>query len=423
MLTNSPIDLMIAQPSGWLHASLPKIEATNRFILEETQKNGGNFFTKARDALEKRWKSLTHTDPNATRFSIIIPVRNERYSLPSFLGALLTSEIPNSADVQFLFIVNNSSDESMDMIKHRLSWINQPSEVSLPPSEFDAKRPNTAFQVSCCNIRFIVIETATAGKANALNIGNELAIQSGHRVAINIDANNWVEPDSIAMMYGAAKRSIIDIPETNTVLINASEFCPTKITKTKVPVKKKTQIAEVSGCMFAWSTTWIKENQGFPPQAIEDYCVGLMALSQNKKIVESNANIWVYSPSNPSDENKEMVRFMYGALQLARRFENNPAAMKVLYIDFPHLRPLKDRFHSHVISRIQKKMNPMLVLRGTARWVINEYLLLKARQKLRLAPHGQTWEPIQSTKGIESLFLIYIYLSCEFEILFSYSYI
>lgn len=400
MTKNFPVDLMFEQPPGWLRASLPKIQSATRSVSELDAKSEGNAasLTEARSEYHKRrWLELTGTEPSETHFSVIIPVHNEQRSLPSFLGALFVSELPSSADIQIIFVINASSDQSAALIKKRLACIHSPVETKLPLSMFDANRLDMAFEVCQANIRFLVVETPTAGKANALNLGNEIARQRDHAIAINIDANNWVEPDSIALMFRKAKQGFVDSADLSAVIINASEYCQPRNTQMQVSVKVKTQKAEVSGCMFAWSTKWIHENNGFIQQAIEDYGMGLLALSQRKQILESEASIWVYTAGTPSDENKELVRFLYGAMQLARRFENDSIAMKILHEDFPHLRPLSSRME-FFLSRRLKANQPFTVARGILRWLFNEYLIFIARKKLRQNPDGQTWEPIKSTK-------------------------
>ena len=394
-----PVDLMLEQPAGWLRASLPKIQSATRSVIElDTKSEGSESLIEARSEYHRRrWLELTGTEPSETHFSIIIPVHNELRSLPSFLGALLVSELPSIADIQIIFVINASSDQSAALIKKRLAFINTPVETELPISIFDAKRLDQAFEVCQGNIRFLVVETPTAGKANALNLANEIARQRAHAIAINIDANNWVEPDSIALMFRMAKQGFVDSPDLSAVIINASEYCQPRNTQMQVSVKVKTQKAEVSGCMFAWSTQWIHENNGFIQQAIEDYGMGLLALSQRKQILESEASIWVYTAGTPFDENRELVRFLYGAMQLARRFENDPVAKQILLDDFPHLRPWRSRME-FFLSRRLKANQPFALARGILRWLFNEYLIFKAREKLRQNPDGQTWEPIKSTK-------------------------
>ena len=394
-----PIDLMVEQPNGWLRACLPKMETTTRSIIELTRKEENRLSINEARAmfLEQRWHELSGVDLKDTHFTVIVPVHNEERSLPSFLGALLASELPWMADIQIIFIVNASGDQSVTIIKNRLAFIYTPTETILPPSNFDQKRSDTVYQVSRNRIRFLIVETPTAGKANALNIGNELARQQDHAVAINIDANNWVEPDSIALLYGQAKRTIEEKYEPNVVLVNTQEYCPKRRSQIDVSVKEKTQRAEVTGCLFAWSTQWIHENGGFPQKAIEDYGTGLLALSQKKQIVESEAKIWVYSPANFFDEKRELIRFTYGAMQLALQFENDPLAMEILLEDFPHLRPVRKRLE-YYLSVKRKKNQPIRFIRDILRWLFNELLIFQARQKLRRSPHGQTWDPISSTK-------------------------
>jgi glycosyltransferase involved in cell wall biosynthesis len=395
MMTKFPIDLMFEQPTGWLYASLPKVEAATRSIFDLSSGTVG--LHEARTVIQgQSWMARTGVEAADTRFSIIVPVHNEQRSLPSFLGALFLSEIPAGADVQIIFVVNASSDQSLVLIKNRLARMCAPEVVVLPPSSYDPKRLEHAYSAHCGGIRVMVVETPTAGKANALNIGSEIACQRNHPIAINIDANNWVEPDSIAFMYGCARQNIA-APGSDVVIVNAREYCPTRETQKDVTAKHKTQRAEVSGCMFAWSTEWIRQNHGFPQQAIEDYGTGLLALSQKKRIVESNANIWVFSPANSGDENRQIIRFTYGAMQLARSFENDPLAMEILLEDFPNLRPFGKRWQYQLFQKRRKNHFVRFIYAGV-KFLFNEFLILQARQKFRNDPNGQTWEPIGSTK-------------------------
>jgi glycosyltransferase involved in cell wall biosynthesis len=397
--TQLHVDLMLEPPLGWLHASLPKIESVTSSVAALTRKTQGySSLEEARSIIqERRWLELTGVEPANTHFSIIVPVHNEERSLPSFLGALLASEIPSAADIKIIFVVNASSDQSFGIIRNRLAYIHRPAEVILPRSACDPKKSDMAYQVCQNRIQFLVVETPTAGKANALNIGNEIAQQQNHEIAINMDANNWVEPDSVALLYSCAKQFIIDKPGSNVVIVNVNEYCQTRSDQTQVSLRCKTQKAEVTGWMFAWSIQWIHENNGFPQQAIEDYGTGLLALSQKKSIANSEAKIWGYCVANASDENKEVIRFVYGAMQLAQRFENNPIAMQILMEDFPHLRPMRSRLINY-ISQKRRERGPASFAKGILKWLFNEWLILKARQKLRRDPHGQTWDPIRSTK-------------------------
>ena len=128
--------------------------------------------------------------------------------------------------------------------------------------------------------------------------------------------------------------------------------------------------------------------------------MGLLALSQKKRIVESEAKIWGYCVSNFLDENKELIRFIYGAMQLSQRFENDSLATEILLEDFPHLRPVGKRLE-YYLSTKRNKRRPIKFIRSILRWLFNELLILKARQMLRRSPYGQTWDPIRSTKWLQ----------------------
>ena len=61
-----PIDLMFEQPSGWLRASLPKIESATRSIL--AMAGEAKSIDEARvEFLERRWRELTGVAPSDTR--------------------------------------------------------------------------------------------------------------------------------------------------------------------------------------------------------------------------------------------------------------------------------------------------------------------------------------------------------------------
>lgn len=387
---------MFDAPSGWLKSSLPKIENANRGIF---RRSSGSKFSSSEatrtDCLKQIWISLTGEQPEKTRLTIIVPVHNEARILPSFLGALLLSELPSGSDIQVIFVVNATSDQSLALIVDRLSAIDISAQVTLPRSLYDSKLSPIGIQFRKSGLRFLVVETPVQGKANALNIGNEIACRSKHQIAISIDANNWVEPDSIALLYACARENI----ETgsNAVIFNVNEHYATRNQESLVPVQIKTQKAEVTGWMFAWSTHWVQDNHGFPQQAIEDYGVGLMALSQDRAIAQSKAHIWGYAAGDSSDEDRQMIRFLYGAMQLAERFQNDPLATKILLEDFPNLRPLGQRFE-HYLSGFRNEKKFTLLAKGMYRWLRNELLVIRARWKFMIDPTGQTWDPIRSTK-------------------------
>lgn len=396
-------DLMLDQPAEWLVVALPIMLAYTTAVFDLVKAAHGRVSLKDARAtiLGEHWFALTCVKPEDTHFTVIIPVHNEQRALPSVLGALLSSAIPCAADIQIVFVVNASEDKSASVIRDRLARFGVPVDLELPPSAWDPSRKNEAFQVLLGSMRFIVIETPTGGKANALNLGNEIALQRGHKIAVNIDANNWVEPDSLARMFEHANRVIVERPESDVVLINSHEFSQAKNDNGPVTAREKTLKAEVTGWMFAWSTQWIRENNGFPQYAIEDYGAGLLALSQKKKIEESHANVWGYSAANLGDENKEQIRYIYGALQLKDRFINDADATRILLGDFPSLRSLKDRL-TYGLLRRQNLVRPVKFLRSLLRWALNETLIFQARIKYWQNPLGQTWEPVASTKKTHS---------------------
>lgn len=392
------INQMFDPPDGWLRASLPKLEAITRTILRSSCEAGISFEEAKEKVLKNDWFSVTGKDPSETCFTIIIPVHNEARTLPSFLGALLTSSIPDMADIQVVFVVNASTDQSAVLIRDRLAHLHQPvTKEVLPPSAYDPHRSGTAFLVSVKGLRFLVVETLTPGKANALNVGNEIALSRGHDIAMNIDANNWVEPDSISLLFRDAWKYILSNTSSKVVIVNANEYYAKTRTQFPVSAEAKVLKAEVTGWMFAWSTKWISENNGFSRCAIEDYAAGLMALAQGRQIECSSAPVWGFAAFGTSDEGKQNVRYLYGCMQLARQFQRDLVATQILLGDFPDLMPVFQRLEYHI--GIRSNSNKILgLIKGVYQWLRREVLIFRAWRKFNKDPLGQTWEPINSTK-------------------------
>ncbi len=400
MTNQFPIDLMLEQPTGWLKASLPKIISTSGAIKKIAAADPLASFEKySNQVKEENWQKITGFEAQNSHFTVIIPVHNEERSLPSFLGALLTSEIPSTTDALFIFVVNSSTDQSQSIIMRRLSAIAPLQKITLPTINSDPNISENFYQMCYGKVRFWVMSTSTPGKSNALNIGNEIAKKQLHDIAISIDANNWVEPDSISLQFNSAKEAFLQNPDSKIVIINSKEFGPIRGSEDDViTARKVNQKAEVTGWMFSWSTKWVDENTGFAKRVIDDYALGLLALSQGMVIAFSDANIWGYSAANAIDENIEIIRFTVGALQLAHQYKNNLIAINILQDDFPSLRPLQKRVDFYILSRIRKNETLSSIIKGVIRWLLNEIIIFRAQMILVRNPQKQTWRPIQSTK-------------------------
>src|SRR5205085_12651488 len=97
----------------------------------------------------------------------------------------------------------------------------------------DATLQPAAVTTRVGNITFSHVDTPTPGKANALNIGNAIALERDHSIAISVDANNFVEPDVFRHMFARAHQAFAD-PANTTVVISAMHEHVTARTKLSV---------------------------------------------------------------------------------------------------------------------------------------------------------------------------------------------
>jgi cellulose synthase/poly-beta-1,6-N-acetylglucosamine synthase-like glycosyltransferase len=404
---------MFEQPIGWLHASLPQIIENTKIPKIHAEKHvwAGDLAHVRLTLQEQRWEEKTTVSPSNTHCTIIMPVHNEQHSLPSSLGALLASDIPSSADIQFIFVINASTDSSKEILKKRLGQIHPLASCQLPPSTHDTLRSNTVFKMRYNNLKFLIVETPTAGKANALTLGNEIALSNNHSIAINIDANNWVEPNTIATMY---KEAIIQGLEDETGNIATIDGISHAEIKTHLQssfekfyhwIKKQahtTQEAQpyswqIMGWLFAWNTKWVQSIGGIPSVAIEDRALAVEAHLRGKHIYHTDAPIWGYTAATFQDRHKEYQRFILGALQILRKYQGNIIAKENIAHSFPIGLPIIERIRFFFPNEFRMKHTIRLPL-YMARWLRFELVLQTAKKQLAKNPHQQTWDPISSTK-------------------------
>ncbi|OGG23812.1 hypothetical protein A3A79_01230 [Candidatus Gottesmanbacteria bacterium RIFCSPLOWO2_01_FULL_43_11b] len=372
---------MHEQPAEWLVTSLPKIRKVNSLLPKNLHSNNLRSFEHARlTTLEESWLDTTGIRPQETHCTIIIPVHNEHRSLPSFLRALMASQIPSSADLHFVFVVNGSNDDSAAIIYDRLSDFH-----------------------SFGDIRYTVMETVIAGKANALNIGNDIALKNHHTIAMNIDANNWVEPDTIPLLFKRAHQEFSDNPG-DVVLVDAKAIYAIK-NNTQSPIDRfwfrvkgnNVHTPLLTGWMYAWNPEWINEVGGFPSTVTEDSAIAIEALARGRRIVHSSARIWGYISSTLVDRQKEFTRYLLGAVQLLRHFGRTSLLQNAISPEYPLDKSMWETLQYFFDDSTRGKNIAHFPL-SLIKWIRYEYSLLIATLILRKKPDIQTWAPIKSTK-------------------------
>jgi len=384
-----------SNPQGWLAASLPKFADTLR---QPTPESAPGF--PPVDALilqqEERWERTTNVACHTSAFTVVIPVHNEERMLPSHMAMLLLSDIPDSVPAQFLFIVNNTTDKSKDRITEFFHRLGVPQTEAIT-SKVDPDVYPEGLKVSRGQKSFILLETPTKSKANALSLGNEWAVRSGHEVAINIDADRFVEPDAMRILFGEAYAQFTD-QSKEVVLVDgfSIEERAGRGKKHKIYVQDphNTQnLPEVHGPLFAWKPKWIEAMGGFPKTLTEDYATAVMATNGGKDIHHGYSRVWGHAPANRADKYRAGVRYIHGALQAQVMFPEHKAAIAH---DHPHLLPFGERVKHLIRSDSFSTIQGMLFL--AARTVYHEIMRIDAYRRFRKDPHALMWQPVESTK-------------------------
>lgn len=395
------VDLVPEVPKGWTINSrsafaLPIVCELNYPPLEQV----------VEFELERRWNEETGLKAQESHFTIIVPIRNEENLLPSFLGALMLSEIPSATHINFLFITNacDTGDRSINIIKEFIDDMGNASLEEFTDQELEAfKDPKLEREYRTAqlnNLRFMHLNTQTAGKPNVLNIGNELALQNRHEIAICIDANNFVEPGALRTLFAEAYNSICRYQD-GTAVLSGSHKTAVKPTRLKPlynlakahmeGVGRKKDI-EVSGCLMAWDTLWLKENGGVPSVVCDDYAIGVYARRTGRKIrCAENAAIWGYDANNLKDRVDGYARAVRGRLQM---LDIDPNLRNIIEEDFHLMRDFPNRMSALLgWIRANPKRGPFIALK----FLMWEYARIKGRREYEKDPTNQSWTGTPST--------------------------
>jgi len=384
-------------PREWLRASLPK----QKEFLKAVKDSGVDQLTALKRQQEERWEKQTGVKPEDTHFTVIVPIHNEEKFLPSFLGSLLVADLPAKVDAHVVFLTNACSDNSWEIIDGFLKTVGEEEVAFVSKNTFNSAVQHIAVTTRIGNITFSHIDTPTPGKANALNIGNKIALERNHRIAISVDANNFVEPDVFRHMFAKAHQAFTD-PANNTVVISGIDKHVTKQTKLQVLFDRGRHVHNglrkdetfVNGWCMGWDTQWLREMGGMPQVAVEDYALKVYAQKDGKKTERvTEAKIWGYNPNTIVDLIEQRARKIRGAYQI---LGEHPTLKQIIASDIYVLQERVSKIRT-LKERIQ--VDPLKLPSYLADLAIWEYAKQKGGHDYSKDPANQSWKPINSTKG------------------------
>lgn len=345
------------------------------------------------------------------RATVLIPIHNEGRMLPSHLGALHMAKVPPNAEVHFLYAVNNCTDNGLTL-KHLKDFFSQFERVEIVPfghDTSDTELDKFALIAMDGQKKHILIHTKTPGKSNVMEIANKYAVNQGHPYVINIDANNWVEQDTLLQLlsdceaaFNSESQRYVILSAKNTYAIKEKGSIRNNHNRTvnsQLHVASPHHPGDVHGECMAWSTSWMAKLPKVPRQSCIDYSLGLIARAQGFQIGYSDATVWGYAQTKLSDRIETVVRLTRGNLQLFDYISKHTPDLEKpvrekLEIERPHFRSRTRRWldsWSHIIQR------PRDCYKYVRRQLFYEYVNLMAAKQYRDNPNNASWRPL-STK-------------------------
>ncbi len=396
--------LMLDQPSAFLSHVLPEIQGRTPRLQDLGDP------THTHEVLlhlqEDRWERETEVPAKDSKFTVILPIYNEAKALPSTLSALMLSDIPQSVEAQFLFIVNATTDASATIVKQHLATISDVEEIPID-SKTDPDVKKTAYRAKKGNVTFTLIETPTRTKANALNIGNEMALQSGHTIAMNIDSDRYVEPGTIPILFAGAYKSFVTENSKQHMLADGTMILTRKkgIIRTVLGDetiiengKENARLFSLFGAAYSWNTDILNTIGGTKQVLIEDFALALdsylMGLSPN----HTEAKVWGYKASSLFDVINERVRFYRGYMQLRDHWKDVSEALVAIEQNDEINYPIGTRIIRAANQLWERKFSPKQLVTQMAKIVFRELCMGIAQVKHSRYPHKQIWDQLQSTR-------------------------
>lgn len=403
-----PAGLHAIRPHEWLQAALPGLDA---FICRLKESSGPRpLDLRTEDARklalsmsEELWEKTTGARPSESHFTLIFPVHDEEACLPSVLDSFKSVHLPSTVSAQIVFVTNACCDRSTQIVKDFLSQIGQVQSFNASClTDFSVK---TASIVTHGNLKFLHVDTARAGKCFALNIGNRLAHSLGHRIVMSVDANNWLEPDSLSIFFADCRRcfftagsNIVALDGRPKVVMRAGGGIYARLqklrTKNGVPLCTDSQLC---GWMMAWDSQWLEKAGGIPEVVLEDYSIALKAIRDGRSLGRSTAAIWGYMPNSFSDHMRTLLRIARGTIQLKEYFSESPEILAALASDRMLAKDLSGRLKGLFSASVRRPHKLPFYL---CRALVREWALWRARRQLLDDPHSPGWDPIVSTKGV-----------------------
>jgi len=420
MENSKPVYFLTVNPPGWKRASLAKLKATAGELLSEGVSQREDLLDLAwfqrheyLHALallrqEKCWEHEAGVRPEDSFFTLIVPIHNEENSLPSFLHTLMLSDIPALVNMQVIFVTNACVDTSVDIINAFMAGLGEIAFQDVSDDFGDQNMDRRHAVVRRGRHVYMHINTSKPGKANALNIGNRIASQSDHLIAVCMDANNFIEPDALRKLFSHAYRAFREKLEAgDTVLCGGLEIqhqgslkdshfnnAPSRESKAGSHLVDGEE-GVVNGWLSAWNIAWMNSIGGCPEVALEDYALGLLARARDFRIeMLEGVDGWGYVNDDFKGLTMTRARYVRGRLQICDYVQYDPSILAIMEKEAFYMRKFPLRL-KHLCAK--SVASPLHAGKYMATFLLWEYAIWQGMRDYKRNPQNQSWEKVPST--------------------------
>lgn len=419
-------------PKGWRTASRKYWDRVNRSVAHEIrakQRSQGGRLSEAqafeikREEQEMRWERITGVPARDSHFTLVIPIHNEENYLTATLESVLLSDIPTSVKMNVVLVTNACTDNGMsaeiaNSAMSDVGTVTRGNIRSIGASFPDANMSREYSSVKHDGLRVMHLDTPTPGKANALNIGN--AIASGRDdVAMCLDSNAFVEPDSIAHLFRAAQaefatksgRSAIvapgyikhDQPEKIHDLPEELQQIDALRNITNAPAILPTQFTHgwrtrMTGGFFAWNPQVLLEIGGMPNVAVEDTALVWKAARKGFGIDRApHASIWIIPETTVRSRMQQLIRYTKGFLQLLDQHPELSRLVGNMQLPFlmePSVREVALRKWASQELGVSDSQLDQCVAQMQKLW---GEIVAEGRAQFKANPHDASWTGVDGT--------------------------
>lgn len=360
--------------------------------------------------LEQRWLEIVNRPAAECRFTVVVPLHNERSIIDRSLHCLIRSILPHSLPIQILFVSNCSTDGTTERIIRLLErfFDGELSSSNLAVSDTGVVRVWNG-RLKAVVVR--VIETTTPGKLNALTIAQQLANARNDSFTICLDGDTFIEPETIAQLVKTSFDSKLGSINSATVAVTGrGQFrfpnSHSQLLRRLAPQLENSpsrplpEAPFILGCCWAFSNTWFKTIAARSTSVIEDTTIAAHAYVAGRKVAISKATAWTFAISTLADYGRAATRNAHGIIQTINLLRGHEQEVSKLFGDrvLALGRPMLARWRIILNSRGE--------LRSILSWpfwfgslLFHEYFWLKGIRRAKQEPNAQTWDVCESTKG------------------------